>query len=89
MVHLTNDAVQKKGEEYGKFENGNKISYSEFQTYLDMISQDSKETKMNFLQEIYPKMKVNIILLTRIWQRTQSRLFTAKSTQINDPFPLK
>ena len=25
MVHLTNDAVQKKGEEYGKFENGNKV----------------------------------------------------------------
>ena len=30
MVHLTNDAVQKLGEEYGKFENGNKISYAEF-----------------------------------------------------------
>ena len=30
MVHLTNDAVQKKSEEYGKFECGNKISYSEF-----------------------------------------------------------
>ena len=26
MVHLTNDAVQKKGEEYGKFENGNKVT---------------------------------------------------------------
>ena len=35
MIHLTNDAVQKKGEEYGKFEQGNKISFLEFQRYLD------------------------------------------------------
>ena len=45
-IHLTNDAIQKKAEEYGKFEPGNKvnfhflthflkISYSEFQKYLD------------------------------------------------------
>lgn len=27
FVHLTNDAVQKKSEDYGKFENGNKMSY--------------------------------------------------------------
>jgi tubulin monoglycylase TTLL3/8 len=27
MVHLTNDAVQKKAEDYGKFEPGNKLSY--------------------------------------------------------------
>lgn len=25
MVHLTNDAVQKKGDDYGKFESGNKV----------------------------------------------------------------
>ena len=35
MVHLTNDAVQKKAEDYGKYEPGNKMSYSEFQTYID------------------------------------------------------
>jgi tubulin--tyrosine ligase len=27
FIHLTNDAVQKKSEDYGKFENGNKMSY--------------------------------------------------------------
>jgi len=26
MIHLTNDSVQKKGEEYGRFEDGNKVS---------------------------------------------------------------
>jgi tubulin polyglutamylase TTLL1 len=34
-VHLTNDAVQKYCKEYGKFEKGNKVSYKEFQDYLD------------------------------------------------------
>lgn len=27
FVHLTNDAIQKNSEEYGKYEKGNKISY--------------------------------------------------------------
>ena len=26
-VHLTNDAVQKYGKDYGKYEKGNKVSY--------------------------------------------------------------
>ena len=30
FVHLTNDAVQKSCEDYGKFENGNKLSLSDF-----------------------------------------------------------
>jgi len=29
FIHLTNDAVQKHAEEYGKFENGNKVSYQQ------------------------------------------------------------
>lgn len=35
FVHLTNDAVQKHAEDYGKFETGNKLSYADFQRYLD------------------------------------------------------
>ena len=35
MTHLTNDAVQKCSENYGKFEAGNKLSYDDFQRYLD------------------------------------------------------
>jgi tubulin--tyrosine ligase len=35
MVHLTNDAVQKRGEGYGKFEKGNKVSYEEFSKFLE------------------------------------------------------
>jgi tubulin polyglutamylase TTLL1/tubulin monoglycylase TTLL3/8 len=35
LVHLTNDAVQKRAPDYGKFEAGNKLSYQDFQSYLD------------------------------------------------------
>lgn len=35
LVHLTNDAVQKRDKGYGKYEPGNKMSYNEFQHYLD------------------------------------------------------
>lgn len=35
LVHLTNDAIQKHAADYGKFEAGNKLSYVDFQNYLD------------------------------------------------------
>ena len=34
LMHLTNDAVQKKSHLYGKYEQGNKVSYAEFEKYL-------------------------------------------------------
>lgn len=34
-MHLTNDAVQKKGEEYGRFESCNKVSLADFEKYVD------------------------------------------------------
>ncbi|KRX00299.1 hypothetical protein PPERSA_10798 [Pseudocohnilembus persalinus] len=53
-IHLTNDAVQKKNEDYGKFENANKVSFQEFQRYLD---QNEPEKKINFQKQCYPVMK--------------------------------
>lgn len=35
LVHLTNDAIQKRCDDYGKFESGNKLSYAEWQKYMD------------------------------------------------------
>ena len=29
-IHLTNDAIQKKSEDYGKYENANKISFGDY-----------------------------------------------------------
>jgi len=34
-IHLTNDAVQKNSETYGKYEAGNKLSYRDIQRYLE------------------------------------------------------
>lgn len=53
FTHLTNDAVQKYGQDYGKFEKGNKISYADFQKYLtNHVSPD-----IDFHSQILPKMK--------------------------------
>ena len=35
FVHLTNDAVQKNAVNYGDFEDGNKLSFTQFQKYID------------------------------------------------------
>jgi tubulin monoglycylase TTLL3/8 len=35
FVHLTNDAVQKHADNFGKYESGNKLSYHDFQKYLN------------------------------------------------------
>lgn len=40
MIHLTNDAVQKKGDDYGRFEKGNKVGYEEFSTYVEGLGGD-------------------------------------------------
>jgi tubulin---tyrosine ligase len=53
FIHLTNDAIQKKSPDYGKFEDGNKLSYDTFQAYID----SSFEKKVDFKSEIYPAMK--------------------------------
>lgn len=53
-MHLTNDAIQKNGANYGKYEKGNKLSYQDFQRYLDI---NYKKEKINFFNDILPKMK--------------------------------
>jgi hypothetical protein len=45
--------VQKNGQDYGKFEKGNKISYAEFQKYLTA----NIPAKVEFQKQILPKMK--------------------------------
>ncbi|CAD8097268.1 unnamed protein product [Paramecium sonneborni] len=50
-VHLTNDAIQKYADTYGKYENGNKLSFSEFQRYLD-----NQPKKYNFYKDLYPQL---------------------------------
>ena len=53
-IHLTNDAVQKKSKDYGRFEFANKLSYSEFQRYLNNLR---PKVSVNFYEEVVEKMK--------------------------------
>jgi hypothetical protein len=52
FIHLTNDAIQNKCEDYGKFEGGNKMSYNDFQRYLDSI-----KANVNFIEGVLPSIK--------------------------------
>lgn len=56
-IHLTNDAIQKHSENYGKFEDNNKLSYKEFQRYLD---QHHADKKYNFFGNTLAQIK-NIV----------------------------
>lgn len=60
FIHLTNDAIQKNSEEYGKFEDGNKLSYKDFQRYLDFHCSDKR---VNLVNDLLPGIK-NIIIDT-------------------------
>lgn len=51
---MTNDAVQKYTPLYGKYEPGNKVSYSEFQRYLD---NNFPKKNYKFESQILPQMK--------------------------------
>ena len=53
-VHLTNNAVQRHAENYGEFEEGNQLSFKQFQNYLDKHYSDKN---INFYEDWLPKMK--------------------------------
>jgi hypothetical protein len=53
FIHLTNDAVQKHSEDYGAFEDSNKLSYKDFQDYLNRTS----NTPLDFKQDVYPEIR--------------------------------
>ena len=61
-IHLTNDAIQQMAHDFGKFESGNKLSFSDFQTYLQ-TAKDLKPRfrgpngKVNFQKQILPQMR--------------------------------
>ena len=53
-IHLTNDAIQKNSQKYGKYEAGNKLSYNQFQRYLDNVH---SKKNISFKDDILPQMK--------------------------------
>ena len=56
MMHLTNDGIQCKGgaDQYGKHEEGNKLSYETFDTYLTKTSPEKRGAMTN---TILPRIK--------------------------------
>ena len=54
QIHLTNDAIQKKYPDYGRHEPYNKLSYEEFQRYLDSTM---PRKKFNLRQQVLPRMQ--------------------------------
>ena len=54
FIHLTNDAVQKRSEDYGKYEFGNKVSFNEYQTY---INQTVPHLNVDFQKHIFTQIK--------------------------------
>ena len=57
MIHLTNDAIQKHSEQYGKYESGNKLSFNDFNKYVK-----NTNPEYDFYQQVYPRMIVNLSL---------------------------
>ena len=64
-VHLTNEAIQIKYEDFGKHESGNKVSYSEFQHYMSTLKKDKNPTGADFYKDIIPKIKVSSLSTSR------------------------
>ena len=60
-MHLTNDAVQADCSAYSKYEEGNKLSYREFQRYLKINYQDEKYS----IENLHKKMKDIAILAVK------------------------
>ena len=54
MIHLTNDAVQVHDEDYGKFEMANKLSFDDFQKYLDS---DFDHLNIDFVRDLLPQIR--------------------------------
>lgn len=48
-MHLTNDAVQKKEEGYGKYEKSNKLSFEDLNKYIS-----ASFPNVDFYTDIYP-----------------------------------
>jgi hypothetical protein len=65
-IHLTNDAVQKHSDDYGKFENANKLSYADFQRYINFKYASSngnsdQDRMVSFRMDVLPKIRAIVV----------------------------
>lgn len=61
FVHLTNNAVQKHSESYGKYEDGNIIGFDKFQEVIDKHCKRHKKKSVSVAHELIPDMKFLVI----------------------------
>jgi hypothetical protein len=64
LVHLTNQCLQVHGSEYGKHEEGNVLSFTQFQEYMDtnqMKAADGSKYRLDVQEMVVPRMKDLII----------------------------
>lgn len=52
IVHLTNEAVQMKFDDFGKFEPGNKLAYADLQRFLEL-----RHPHVDFFADLLPQIK--------------------------------
>lgn len=79
-AHLTNDAIQNKSKTYGKFEDGNKLSFAEWQT---TILRDYPHASPNIVEE---KFRPEIMRLSKISIAAAAK--DLQKTKINRSFEL-
>lgn len=75
---MTNDAVQKHAEDYGKYEAGNKLSYTDFQNYLD---KNFADLNICFDRDLLPQMKVKDSIMSELcsdWWQIPSVLYMVR-----------
>ena len=65
FVHLTNNAVQMNAKNYGSFEDGNQMSFKEFQDYLDTYYPHNEIYVKTHLVSAMQKIVKKTILATR------------------------
>jgi hypothetical protein len=66
-VHLTNDAVQDRNSDYGKYEPGNKISQDDLCSFL-------AQNGIDYYGKIYPQIKEAVAnTLKAFWQRVSTQ----------------
>ena len=99
FVHLTNDAIQKKSDDYGKFESGNKVWNFNHLKFLDVFQRVSKvywselwDPKHWFLERHVQLNKskflysFNILTIETYLRHFQSCLWQARSEQKTSRF---
>jgi len=57
-VHLTNNCLQQHGDNYGKHEDGNTVSFDVLQQYLD---ENYGDLQLNVREHFVPRMKDLVI----------------------------